>query len=88
MTVLKKFFVSRGVKLPAHSRVGKFRCGPTRSSIHETPHQKKFRTASLNVGTLRGISSEVVETMSRRSLEAWVGNEKGTDGVGILLSEE
>ena len=68
MTVLSKFFVSRGVKFPAHGRVGKFRCGPTRSSIHEMPHQKKFRIASLNVDSLRGRSSEVVETISRRSV--------------------
>ena len=52
MAVLSKFFVSRGVKFPAHGRFGKFRSGPPRSSIHETPHQKKFRTASLNIGTL------------------------------------
>ena len=69
MTVLSKFFVSRGVKFPAHGRVGKFRCGPTRSSIHEMPYQKKFRIASLNVGTLRGRSSEVVETMFRRNVD-------------------
>ena len=68
MTVLSKF-LSRGVKFPAHGRVGKFRRGPTRSTIHETPHQKKFRIASLNVGTLRERSSEVVETMSRKSVD-------------------
>ena len=68
MTVLCKFFVSTGVKFQALGRAGKFRCGLTRSSIHETSHQKKFRIASLNVGTLRGRSSEVVETMSRRKI--------------------
>ena len=78
------------------------------------PHQKKFRMVSLNVGNLRGRSSEVVETISRRSMDlgclqeirwcgasacmiegkdshykiSWVGNEKGTGGVGILLLEE
>ena len=114
MTALSKFFVSRGVKFPAHSRVVKFKCGQTRSSIDETPHQKKFRLGSLNVGTLRGRSSEVVETMSGRRVDLrclreirrhgasaclivdkdssykifWVGNEKGTGGVGILFSEE
>ena len=56
------------MNFPAHGRVGKFRCGPTRLSIHETLHKKKFRTDSLYVGTLRGRSSEVVETMSRRSV--------------------
>ena len=70
MTVLSKFFVRRGVKFRAHGRVGKsLRCGPTRSSINETPHQKMFRIASLNVGTLRGRSSEVVETVSRRGVD-------------------
>ena len=70
MIVLSKFFVRRGVKFPAHGRVTKsLRCGPTRSSNHETPHQKMFRIASLNVGTLRGISSKVVETVSRRGVD-------------------
>ena len=70
MRVLSKFFVRRGVKFPAHGRVGKsLRCGPTRSSINETPHQKMFRIASLNVGTLRGRSSEIVETVSSRGVD-------------------
>ena len=70
MTVLSKFFVRRGVKFPAHGRVGKsLRCGPIRSSNHETPHQKMFRIVSLNVVTLRGRSSEVVETVSRRGVD-------------------
>ena len=56
---------------PAHSRVGKFRCVLTRLSIHETPHQKKFRIALLSVGTLRGRSSDVIETMSRRSMDVF-----------------
>ena len=103
------------VKFPTHGRVGEFRCGPTRSSIHETTHQKKFRIAALSVSTLRKrSSSEVVETMSRRSMDLyclreirwhgasermiegkdfrykkfWVGNDNGTIGVGILLSED
>ena len=45
------------------------RCGPIRSSVHETPHQKMFRITSLNVDTLRGRSSEVVETVSRRGVD-------------------
>ena len=70
MTVLSKFFVRRGVKFPTHGRVGKsLRCGPTRLSINETPHQKMFRIASLNVGALRGRSREVVETVSRRGVD-------------------
>ena len=69
MTVLNKFFVLRGVKFPAHGRVGEFRCGSVRSSIHETQHQKKFRIALFDIGTLRGRSSEAVKTMSRRSVD-------------------
>ena len=58
------------MKFPAHGRVGKsLRCGPSRSSIHETPYQKMFRIASLNVRTLRVRSSEVVETVSRRNVD-------------------
>ena len=66
------------------------------------------------MGTLRGRSSEVVETVSRRGIDLccvqevrwhgasarmidgkdtryklfWIGNDGGTGGVGILLSEE
>ena len=39
------------------------------NQIHETPHQKKFRIASLNTGTLRKRPSEVVETMPRRTVD-------------------
>ena len=57
------------MKFLAHGRVGKsLRCGPTRSSNRETPHQM-FRIASLNVGTLRGRSSEVVEIVFRRGVD-------------------
>ena len=71
MTVLNKSFVSRVVKFLAQGRVGKFRCSPTRSSVHETLYpKKKKRIASLNVGTLRGRFSKVVETMSCAE-EAW-----------------
>ena len=69
MSVLSKFFISGVVKFPAHDRVGKFRCSPTRLSIHEMPPQKRFTIASLIAGTLRGRSSEVVETMSRRTVD-------------------
>ena len=67
MTALSKFFVLRGVKFPANSRVVKFKCGQTRSSIDETPHQKKFRIGSLNVGTLRGRSSGWTSVVFRKS---------------------
>ena len=49
------------------------RCGPTRSSrakVSETPHPcVKLRFASLNVGTMRGRASEVVETLTRRRID-------------------
>ena len=74
MAVLSTFSSSNAVNHPAHSRVGLNGCGPTRSSICETPRHKHkqtnaLRIASLNVGTLRGRSSEVVETMSRRGID-------------------
>ena len=74
MAVLSKSNRSSGARNPAHGRVGGDsggRCGPTRSSISEIPHpsQNRFRIASLNVGTLRGRTSEVVETVSRRGID-------------------
>ena len=58
------------MKFSAHARVGKsLRYGPTRLSNYETPRKKMFRVGSLNVDTLRGTSSEVVETVSRRSVD-------------------
>ena len=74
MSVLNKFSSSSGVNHPAHGRVGLNGCSTTRSSICEIPRHKQKRTnplrvASLNVATLRGISSEVVQTMSRRGID-------------------
>ena len=74
MAVLSKFahdgtgYYVEGV---INGRVG---CGPTRSShvymrnSSEIP-RVKFRVATLNVGTLRGRSGEVVETLSRRGVD-------------------
>ena len=88
--------------------------GLLRSSSCEIPHKSLLRIATLNVGTMRGRSSEVVETMSRRGIDLccmqevrwrdasarfitgkddrykffWVGNNVGTGGVGILLTEK
>ena len=84
MTVLNKFFVLRGVKFPAHGRVGEFRCGSVRSSIHETQHQKKFRIALFDIGTLRGRSSEVVKTMSRRSVDLFCLQEIRWKSDGVM----
>jgi len=72
-----------------------------------------LRIAALNVGTMKGRSSEVVETMERRGVDVcclqetrwrgasarkisgkaavykflWSGKDKGTGGVGVLVSE-
>ena len=43
--------------------------GLVRSSSCEIPRKSLFRIATLNVGTMRGRSSEVVETMSRRGID-------------------
>ena len=43
--------------------------GLVRSSSCEIPRKSLFRIATLNVGTMRGRSSEVVETMSRRDID-------------------
>ena len=47
------------------------KCGLVRSSSCKIPHKSLslFRIATLNVGTMRGRSSEVVETMSRRGVD-------------------
>ncbi len=72
MTVHNTYYRSSRARNPAHGRVGSGgRCGPTRSSIREIPHQKQevLRVGSLNVGTMRGKSSEVAETLSRRGID-------------------
>ena len=43
--------------------------GLVRSSTCEIPRKSLFRIATLNVGTMRGRSSEIVETMSRRGID-------------------
>ena len=47
------------------------KCGLVRSSSCKIPHKSLslFRIATLNVGTMRGRSSEVVETISRRGID-------------------
>ena len=74
MSVLSKFSSSSGVNHPAHGRVDLNGCGPSRSSICEIPRHKQkqtnaLRIASLNVGTPRSRSTEVVETMLRRGID-------------------
>ena len=43
--------------------------GLVRSSACEIPPKSLFRIATLNMGTMRGRSSEVVETVSRRGID-------------------
>ena len=76
--------------------------------------ESKFRVGTLNVGTLRERSGEVVETLTRRDIDVcclqevrwrgasaqmitgkdseykffWVGNNKGTGGVGLIISKK
>ena len=74
MSVLSTFSSSSGVNHSTHGRVGLNGCGPIRSSIREIPQHKQketnaLRITSLNVGTLRGRSSELVETMSRKEID-------------------
>ena len=90
MAVLSKSNRSSGARNPAHGRVGGDsggRCGPTRSSISEIPHpsQNRFRIASLNVGTLRGRTSEVVETVSRRGIDLCCLQEVRWKGVSARM---
>ena len=49
--------------------------------------KKKFRIALFDIGTLRGRSSEVVKTMSRRSVDLFCLQEirRKSDGVMHLL---
>ena len=56
-----------------NGRVGRKGCGPTRSSrnaeFSETPHPEILRIGTLNVGTLKGRSNEVVESITRRGID-------------------
>ena len=68
MSVLSKFHkggTGNYVEGVVNGRVGS---GPTRSTSHETP-QDTLKIASWNVGTMRGRSSEVVETITRRNID-------------------
>ena len=49
------------------------KCRLVRSSSCKIPYKSLslFRIATLNVGTIRGRSSEVVETMSRRGIDLY-----------------
>ena len=47
---------------------GRTGSGPVRSTSCETPHNT-FKIASWNIGTMRGRSSEIVETITRRNID-------------------
>ena len=67
MKVLNKFFkngTGNYVEGVVNGRTGS---GPVRSTSCETPHNT-FKIASWNIGTMRGRSSEIVETITRRTL--------------------
>ena len=68
MSVLSKFLKSgtgNYVEGVANGRVGS---GPTRSISCEIP-QNTLKVASWNIGTMRGRSSEIVETITRRNID-------------------
>ena len=62
--------------------------GLVRSSSCEIPRKSLFRIATLNVGTMRGRSSEVVETMSRRGIDLCCMQEvrwRGKDSLQVKM---
>ena len=67
MKVLNKFLkngTGNYVEGVVNGRTGS---GPVRSTSCETPHDT-FKIASWNIGTMRGRSSEIVETITRRDV--------------------
>ena len=66
MKVLNKFLKNGtgNVEGVVNARTGS---GPVRSTSCETPHNT-FKIASWNIGTMRGRSSEIVETITRRNV--------------------
>ena len=66
MKVLNKFLKNGNyVEGVVNGRTGS---GPVRSTSCETPHDT-FKIASWNIGTMRGRSSEIVETIIRRNID-------------------
>ena len=47
---------------------GRTGSGPVRSTSWETPHDT-FKIASWNIGTMRGRSSKIIETITRRNID-------------------
>ena len=68
MKVLNKFLkngTGNYVEGVVNGRTGS---GPVRSTSCETPHDT-IKIASWNIGTMRGRSSEIVETITRRNID-------------------
>ena len=68
MKVLNKFLkngTGNYVEGVVNGRTGS---GPVRLTSCETPHDT-FKIASWNIGTMRGRSSEIVETITRRNID-------------------
>ena len=68
MKVLNKFLkngTGNYVEGVVNGRTGS---GPVRSTSCETPHDT-LKIASWNIGTMRGRSSEIVETITRRNVD-------------------
>ena len=69
MQVLKKFLWKNGtgncVEALVKGRTGSW---PVRSTSCEIPYNT-FKITSWNIGTMRGRSSEIVETITRRNID-------------------
>ena len=68
MSVISNFHengTGKNIESVVNGRTGS---GPVRSTSSETPHIK-MKIATWNVGTMRGRSSEIVETITRRNID-------------------
>ena len=68
MKVLNKFLKNRTGNYVEGIVNGRTGSGPVRSTSCETPHDT-LKIASWNIGTMRGRSSEIVETITRRNVD-------------------
>ena len=68
MKVLNKFLKNGNGNYVEGVVNGRTGSGPVRSTSCETPHDT-FKIASWNIGTMRGRSSEIVETITRRNID-------------------
>ena len=68
MKVLNKFLKNGTGNYVEGVGNGRTGSGPVRSTSCETPHDT-FKITSWNIGTMRGRSSEIVETITRRNID-------------------